>query len=76
MKINGFNVRVVTVDPRMDEVFAAYQSGARVRDIAKSTGADMALNFNFADIKSGVPIGRLIVGWEDGHQRHSEDCPT
>ncbi|WP_187434568.1 N-acetylmuramoyl-L-alanine amidase [Paenibacillus methanolicus] len=61
MQINGFNVRVATVDPRQDEVYAAYQPGARVRDIAKATGADLALNFNFADIKTGAPIGRLVV---------------
>ncbi len=52
----------IVADPRTDEIRAAYRPGATVKEIAQTEGADVALNFNFADTTVGQPIGRLIVG--------------
>ncbi|GBG11325.1 hypothetical protein PAT3040_06126 [Paenibacillus agaridevorans] len=47
--------------PGVDEAFVSHKIGATVKDIGQATGADAAIDFNFADTDNGVPIGRVIV---------------
>lgn len=51
----------VVLDPRVDDIRASYDPGATVKELGQTAGADLALNFNFADTSTGIPIGRLIV---------------
>ena len=51
----------VVLDPRVDEISAAYDPGATVKELGRAVNADVAMNFNFADTAVGVPLGRLIV---------------
>lgn len=48
-------------DPKIDTIYAAAVNGLTVKDLAVREHADLAINFNYADDRKGVPIGRLIV---------------
>ena len=52
----------IVADPRTDEIRPVFRPGATVKEIAQAEGADLAINFNYADTAAGKPIGRLIVG--------------
>jgi len=52
----------IVADPRTDEIRPVFRPGATVKEIAQAEGADLAINFNYADTAAGQPIGRLIVG--------------
>lgn len=60
-KINGVDVTYVVIDPKVDTVYAAHQYGATVEGLRKREKADLAINFNYANTVTGVPVGRLIV---------------
>jgi len=48
-------------DPKIDNIYPVNVNGLSVKDLAVREHADVAINFNYADDKKGVPIGRLIV---------------
>lgn len=60
-KINGVDLIYDIYDPQVDEIRAAFKLGATVKEIGQAVGADVAINFNYADNSTGTPIGRVIV---------------
>src|SRR5690606_21245157 len=45
-----------------DVVGVGYKVGSTVKDLARSTAADVAMDFNFANNVTGTPIGLVMVG--------------
>lgn len=60
-RINGVDIKYSIADPKVDKVYAAFKRGSTIMDIGQAEGADMSINFNYADTVTGTPIGRLIV---------------
>ncbi|MGO4540391.1 N-acetylmuramoyl-L-alanine amidase [Paenibacillus sp. 2TAB19] len=61
-KVTGFDVAYAVIDPLVDDAYAAHQNGLTVKEMGQREVADIALNFNYANTTTGVPIGRVIVG--------------
>jgi len=59
--INGVSLLYSLLDPVSHDIRAAYKPGSTIKEIGQAEGADIALNFNYADDDFGYPIGRLIV---------------
>jgi exopolysaccharide biosynthesis protein len=51
----------------------SHKIGATVKDIGQAAGADVAIDFNFADTDNGIPIGRVIA---DGNTVISDSPKT
>ncbi|MDQ0114342.1 hypothetical protein [Paenibacillus harenae] len=50
-KVNGFDVAYAIADPLIDDIHAAFKVGETVKDLGE--GADVAVNFNYADTTNG-----------------------
>ena len=59
--ILGTSCTLEYINAKEDDIGVGYKVGSTVKDIAKASGADTAMNFNFANNVTGTPIGRLIV---------------
>lgn len=60
-RINGIDIKYSVIDPKIDDVYAAFKLGSTIKEFGQTEDADLAMNFNYADTVTGTPIGRLIV---------------
>lgn len=58
-QIKGVDAAYAVVDPRIDDINVAFKIGDTVKELGE--GFDLAANFSYANDKTGVPIGRLVV---------------
>jgi hypothetical protein len=62
VKINAISCYVHYADSRIDDIYAAFGPLKTIKQLAESSGADVASNLPYAEYKvTGRPLGRNIV---------------
>lgn len=65
-KINGVTCDVYEADSRVDDIYAAYGAKMTIKQLAATTGANVAGNLPYAEYKvTGLPIGHMVVDGKD-----------